>query len=142
MRVSSQQQGEQLVSTTNSTTQDALRPRDLATLANEINDHHDRATEAARTAIEHVRECGELLIQAKAQLGHGGFLGWLKANCRVKPRQSRDACVFSVHREVDPVWQRAFIQSLDDWYAGKGPWPCPDLLGEDVGGTRKSRVTF
>ncbi len=48
------------------TPQNAPRPTDLATLANEINDHHDRATEAAWTAVEHARECGELLNQAKA----------------------------------------------------------------------------
>jgi len=70
-------------------TQDAPRPTDLATLANEINDLHVRATEAARTAIDHARECGELLIQAKAQIGHGGFLPWLEANCRVKLRQAQ-----------------------------------------------------
>ena len=67
------------MSSSDLTTQDAPRPTDLATLANEINDLHDRATEAARTAIAHARECGELLIQAKAQVGHGGFLEWLEA---------------------------------------------------------------
>ena len=76
------------MSSSDLTTQDAPRPTDLATLANEINDLHERATEAARTAVEHARECGEILNQAKDQIGHGGFLDWLEANCRVKPRQA------------------------------------------------------
>ncbi len=71
------------------TPRDAPRPTDLATLAIEINEFHERATEAARTAAELARECGELLNQAKAQIGHGGFLPWLETNCRVKPRQAQ-----------------------------------------------------
>ena len=98
------------------TTQDATRPTDLATLANEINDLHDRATEAARTAVEHDRECGELLIQAKDQIGHGGFLPWLEADCRVKPRQAQKymklarewpaieaKCASNAHLPIDEV---------------------------------------
>jgi len=50
------------MSSSDLTAQDAPGLTDLATLANEINDLHDRATEAARTAIDHARECGELLI--------------------------------------------------------------------------------
>jgi len=61
----------------------------LPELAGQINEHHARATEAARTALEHARECGAILIQAKAQVGHGGFLAWLAANCRVGERQAR-----------------------------------------------------
>ena len=72
------------------TAQDAPRQRELATLGSEINDLHDRVVEAARTAVEHARECGELLNQAKAQIAHGGFQEWLQANCRVKPRQAQN----------------------------------------------------
>ena len=98
------------------TSRDTPRPTDLATLANEINDLHDRATEAARTTVEHARECGERLIQAKAQVVHGGFLPWLEANCRVKPRQAqkfmklaRDwpaieaKCASNAHLTIDEV---------------------------------------
>ena len=104
------------MSSSDLTTQDAPRPTDLAKLASEINDLHDRATEAARTAIDHARECGELLIQAKDQIGHGGFLPWLEADCRVKPRQAQkymklaregaaiDAkCASNAHLTIDRV---------------------------------------
>ncbi len=87
---------------------------DLTTLAGEINREHDQAITAARTALEHARACGELLIQAKTQVGHGGFLEWLEANCRVKPRQSQKymklarewptieaKCEFDAHLTID-----------------------------------------
>lgn len=62
----------------------------LGELASKINLAHDSACRAAATALEHARDCGMLLIQAKADIGHGGFLAWLKSNCRVKERQARN----------------------------------------------------
>ncbi len=64
-------------------------PISLATLASQINDHHDRATRHATSALEHARQAGELLQQAKQQVGHGEWLPWLSANCRVSPRQAQ-----------------------------------------------------
>src|SRR4030095_11131502 len=60
----------------------------LATLAEQINTEHDAARRAAVTALEPARRCGEWLIQAKAQIGHGGFLAWLADNCGVGARQA------------------------------------------------------
>ena len=62
----------------------------LTDLAGEIDHEHQAAQDAARTAVEHARRCGELLLQAKAAVGHGAFLPWLEANCRVKERQARN----------------------------------------------------
>ncbi|MBC7857104.1 MAG: DUF3102 domain-containing protein [Pirellulaceae bacterium] len=62
----------------------------LAVLATEINTTHDAACRAAASALEHARDCGNLLIQAKADVGHGGWLLWLKSHCRVKERQARN----------------------------------------------------
>lgn len=67
-----------------------VRTEPLAVLAAEINQEHAAATAAAVSAIEHARNCGELLIKAKAEIGHGGFQLWLKSNCRVKERQARN----------------------------------------------------
>ncbi len=61
----------------------------LPALASAINRHHDAAQDAARTAIENAIECGRLLLQAKKQVGHGGWLPWLKANTSVSERQSQ-----------------------------------------------------
>lgn len=40
------------------------------TLAVEINQEHQAAIAAASTAVEHARRCGELLLRAKAEIGH------------------------------------------------------------------------
>ena len=39
------------------------------------------AKENASKAIAIAVECGGLLCNEKAKIGHGGWLGWLKANC-------------------------------------------------------------
>ena len=53
----------------------------LRHLAAAINREHAAAIEAARTAVEHAVRCGQLLIKAKSDLGHGEWLPWLKGNC-------------------------------------------------------------
>lgn len=63
---------------------------DLPTLAAGINEAHEQAVGAARTAIEHARQCGEMLLAAKAKVKHGEWLPWLEKNCRVKERQARN----------------------------------------------------
>ncbi len=65
-------------------------PLALTDLAGEINREHEAAQKAAQTAVEHARRCGELLVQAKAEVGHGGFLAWLRAHCHVQERQARN----------------------------------------------------
>jgi len=60
---------------TNTTT---LAP--LPQLAEQIN-HHHRACEAAMNrGLDHALQAGRLLIEAKAQVNHGGWLPWLKEN--------------------------------------------------------------
>jgi hypothetical protein len=52
----------------------------LSSIASEANREHKLATDAACSALEHACRCGELLTQAKSEVGHGKFLPWLKAN--------------------------------------------------------------
>jgi len=93
------------VSALNLTTDvEGVKP-DLATLADDINREHDKATQAAEKAIGHARRCGEHLIKAKAEIGHGGFLAWLKTNCRVKPRQAQ--IYMKVARNFDTITKSA-----------------------------------
>jgi hypothetical protein len=61
----------------------------LPDLARAIEREHQAARRAARTALEHAMECGRLLIEAKAQVGHGGWLPWLEANCTLRPRTAQ-----------------------------------------------------
>ena len=61
----------------------------LPAMADEINAEHNAACRAAQTALVHAAECGRLLIEAKAAVGHGGWLAWLEANTSVSARQSQ-----------------------------------------------------
>jgi hypothetical protein len=62
---------------------------DLATLAAAINAEHGAAEADARQSLEHARRCGELLLQAKAKCGHGGWIPWVEKNVRCGPRQAQ-----------------------------------------------------
>lgn len=61
----------------------------LPMLAAAINERHDAVGEAAHTMVGHAAECGRLLIEAKASLGHGGWLPWVQENLRFGPRQAQ-----------------------------------------------------
>lgn len=50
---------------------------DLPTLARQINEEHAAVGRALSTMLERARRAGELLLQAKAQVGHGGWQPWL-----------------------------------------------------------------
>ena len=58
-------------------------------LAAQINEHHRLAYRYATKAIEHARQAGELLIKAKFEIPHGGWLPWLEANCDVGEREAQ-----------------------------------------------------
>jgi hypothetical protein len=53
----------------------------LSALAKEIRQAHEAALASARTSLQHARRAGELLMRAKAEVPHGGWLPWLKASC-------------------------------------------------------------
>src|ERR1022692_3190492 len=60
---------------------------DTTVLAGDICAQHEAACQAAGSALEHARRCGELLAQAKAVQGHGKWLPWLAAHCSaISPR--------------------------------------------------------
>lgn len=54
---------------------------DLGELAESINREHSLFEKAALSAVEHAGRAGELLIKAKCQIRHGGWLSWIEANC-------------------------------------------------------------
>src|SRR5687768_15110039 len=54
---------------------------DAATIADQINAAHEAALTAARSAIEHAKRAGELLIAAKDTVPHGHWLPWLAQHC-------------------------------------------------------------
>jgi phage N-6-adenine-methyltransferase len=58
-------------------------------LAERINALHGQALAAARTSIERAIECGRLLIQAKSEVGHGGWISWIRSNLSFGERQAQ-----------------------------------------------------
>jgi hypothetical protein len=53
----------------------------LSDLSSQINNNHRRADTLARSSFEYAQKCGKALREAKAQVGHGGWLPWLARNC-------------------------------------------------------------
>lgn len=76
-------------------------------LADGINREHQSAIAAASTALEHARRCGELLLQAKAEIDHGGFLPWIAEHCDVGERQARNYMRIAEHWDAISNRQRA-----------------------------------
>ena len=66
--------------------------------AERIEAEHRAAIGAARTAIEHAVECGRLLIEAKAQIGHGGWLAWVEEHLTFGARQATKYMRLQRHR--------------------------------------------
>jgi hypothetical protein len=54
--------------------------RSTSIIAEEIRREVDAAEADFQSAVAHAIRAGELLIEAKAQVGHGNWLPWLKAN--------------------------------------------------------------
>lgn len=66
-----------------------MTPVNLARIATDANAHHAAAAEAAENALAHAAAAGELLIEAKRALPHGGWLPWLKEHCTFSPRTAQ-----------------------------------------------------
>ena len=62
---------------------------EITALAADINAEHERAFGKATEALEHARRAGELLLQAKAAVGHGEWLPWVEANCKFSVRTAQ-----------------------------------------------------
>jgi hypothetical protein len=65
-----------------------VRPA-LDELAKQINAEHAQHSKALHSSLEHARAAGELLLQAKKQVGHGQWMKWLEAKCGLSPRQAQ-----------------------------------------------------
>ena len=65
-------------------------PRSLPAIALELLAAHNAFIAKQRSALEHAKKAGELLIEAKGQLKHGEFLSWLKAEFpEISPRTAQ-----------------------------------------------------
>jgi hypothetical protein len=62
---------------------------ELMTLAKRIEAEHKAATTSFNSGFKHAINAGNLLIEAKAKLKHGGWLAWLKDHCHVGERMAQ-----------------------------------------------------
>lgn len=85
----------------------------LPELAARINQAHAAAELAARSAVEHAITAGELLIEAKARCGHGGWSNWLTANFKGSSRTARAYMRVAAHRSELANRQTSANLSLD-----------------------------
>jgi hypothetical protein len=60
---------------------DPFRSNSLTVLAAQIQKEYGIATKNVRNGLSHAIRCGELLLEAKAQIKHGSWLPWLKKSC-------------------------------------------------------------
>jgi Protein of unknown function (DUF3102) len=77
----------------------ALHDARADSLAEAIEAEHRAACCAAQTALQHAMRCGELLTEAKAAVGHGGWLAWVEANLSFGDRQARKYMRLARHSE-------------------------------------------
>src|SRR6516164_6174986 len=61
----------------------------LPDLAARIRAEHEAVSAAFRDSVRHAIAAGELLIEAKGQLGHGRWLPWLRDHCAISERTAQ-----------------------------------------------------
>src|SRR3954466_16049772 len=60
--------------------------KDLTALATKIKAAHARVQRSLRTTLENAIKAGDWLIEAKAKLGHGDWLDYLRESCGIHQR--------------------------------------------------------
>lgn len=81
----------------------------LPDLTREINTTIDRLELSHRTTVKEIIALGTQLQQAKAQVAHGQWLGWLSANIRISPRHAQRCMMLAEHPET--AMQAATVRS-------------------------------
>lgn len=78
------------------------------TLAASIRHEHEQVHHAIAAGLQHAREAGRLLVEARDQIAHGGWIRFVEQDCGLS--RSTAAGYVRVHerwRELEPYVQRA-----------------------------------
>jgi Protein of unknown function (DUF3102) len=67
--------------------------------AGKINSEHSKFLDAYRATWQHALRVGSLLVEAKAEVGHGNWGAWVEENCAFSDRTARDYMRIARHRE-------------------------------------------
>ena len=68
-------------------------------LAERINAAHERCLVALNDGLDHAREVGLLLSEAKEEVPHGQFQAWVTENCTFSHRAARNYLRVFTHWE-------------------------------------------
>jgi hypothetical protein len=74
----------------------------LHDLANEIRQEHEAFERNARSAIAHAVRVGELLLETKERLPHGGWGGWVRTSLPFGDRQAQKYMRLAEHAATLP----------------------------------------
>jgi len=111
----------------------------LADLAARIKVAHAAYVDAARKGVEHAMAAGDLLLEAKAQLGHGQWLLWLRKHCGLSVRSAQLYMRLARNRSEIEVkcatvayltLQGAASYLADDARTSNNEWYTPSLVIE------------
>lgn len=79
---------------------DLTRSNSLTDLAARIKAEHTAVSESLRESVRHGMVAGDLLVEAKAQLGHGQWLPWLREHCTISERTAQLYMRLAKNREA------------------------------------------
>src|SRR5260370_17329935 len=77
----------------------AIRKQDIDPDAARINTLHNFGTEGGFAVIKTMISCGRILTRKKANVGHGQWLRWVKANLEFSARTAQFYLRLYEHRE-------------------------------------------
>jgi hypothetical protein len=75
-----------------------IKSKTLDKIAAQINAEHDECLAAFKRGLDHAMRAGDLLIQAKALVGHGNWLDWFGGHCRMSKRTAQVYMRLARHR--------------------------------------------
>lgn len=96
-------------------------------LAVRINHEHERCASAAQTAIGHAIAAGELLIEAKAEIGHGRWSAWLEENFAASARTAQGYMRLARHSKTQELADLGVEGALRQLAAPRAPAVHPAL---------------
>jgi hypothetical protein len=85
----------------------------LADLVATIKNLHAAVVEASRNVVMKAIDAGTALNEAKAKVGHGRWLSWLKQNCGLSERRAQDYMKLATNRhKIEAKMKSAAIADL------------------------------
>jgi hypothetical protein len=114
----------------------------LADLATRIKSLHAQVLDAGKNVVRKAIDAGMALIDAKRQVGHGGWLRWLKENCELSDRTAEVYMQCARNRQkLEPKIATTANMTLHQ--ALREIKPKPDRSGDgSVSKYDKARVTL